>query len=277
LESSPSKPGDFLRPLDPQIAMSSPAGETYATQIGRSAPLAWWRFDTMTADHEVADDAGRWPLILVGTPRIAGSSGRQFLQTDMDEAAGFVAPKAAIPGLDTPNGISIECLLHPTSERHASALTLANPNISPPRTGPLANHIRHAPHRLAIERMGRRGSKIGHVHPDFALRVLTRSPADYTGGVNSYSTESHLLHRWIHVAYTNDGSALRLYIDGQLSDEAPVALPFQNADLHPVIGRLQPFPQGEHRQWIGGIDEVSLYDRVLSAEEIRTHFEALER
>ena len=277
LETSPTEPGDFLRPIAPRVTGLSPAGDPYASRVARSGPLAWWRFEIPTSQSTVPDDAGIWPLTLFANPRISGSQGRRFLELDTDKAAGFAAPITSIPGLDTTSGITVECLLHSTSERYASAFTLANPAISPPRTGPLATHIRHAPHRLAIERMGRRGSKIGHVHPDFALRVLARSPADYVGGVNSYSTESHLLHRWVHVTYTNDGSHLRLYIDGRLSDEAPVALPFQNADIHPVIGRLQPFPQGEHRQWSGGIDEVALYDRALTAEAIRIHFEALER
>jgi hypothetical protein len=125
--------------------------------------------------------------------------------------------------------------------------------------------------------MGRKGEHIGHIHPDFALRAMLRSPAGYVGGTNLYSRESHLLHRWFHVAAVHDGTSVRLYLDGELSATTPASLPFHNARLRPIIGRLQPHPQDELRQWVGGIDEVALYGRALSAEEIRTHADALRR
>jgi hypothetical protein len=40
---------------------------------------------------------------------------------------------------------------------------------------------------------------------------------------------------------------------------------------------VQPEPTDEHRQWVGAIDEVALYGRALNPEEIRVHFEALEK
>jgi hypothetical protein len=118
---------------------------------------------------------------------------------------------------------------------------------------------------------------MGHVHQDFALRAMLRSPAGYEGGTNTYSNESHLMHRWVHVVFTHDGSQLRLYLDGRLSDQVPSQLTYQNASLRPIIGRLQPLAAGEVRQWHGGIDEVALYGRPLSADEVAAHAAALSR
>jgi len=276
LSASSVKTEDFLRPLARDVAAASPAGDAYAGEIGKSAPVAWWRFDSVTPRLEVLDEAGTCPLLLYGTPRIIGCLGRRFMQTDRGLASGFAAPENGIDGLDTKRGMTVECLLYPTSERHSSAIGMEQPGISPPSIGKFAK-LRHAPSRLSIDRMARRGAVIGHVHPDFAIRAVMRSPAGYDGGVNTYSTESHLLHRWVHVVLTNDGTAIRLYIDGRLSDEAVASLPFLSASLRPIIGRVQPEPSDEHRQWVGGIDEVALYGRVLGPEEIRAHFEALER
>ena len=66
-----------------------------------------------------------------------------------------------------------------------------------------------------------------------------------------------------------------LFVDGAPSDSATTSLDFHNAILRPIIGRLQPNPRDELRQWIGGIDEVAIYGRALTEAEIRAHAEAL--
>jgi hypothetical protein len=277
LETSQSDQNDFVRTLPRSDTDRSPAGEAYAAAVTSSRPLAWWRFDGLPDDPAaVAPQAGDIPLMLVGQPQIAGSEGRRFLLTNPSDASGYAMPPAAIPGLDTDAGFTIECLIHPLSEANGTAIAIDQPDLSPPSEGRLSRFIRHPPQRLVIERMGLRGSNIGHIHPDYALRAMTRTPAGYVGGSNTYSAESHLMHRWIHVAFTHDGRQLRLYIDGHLSDEFESDPGFQNAALRPIIGRMQPTPQGELRQWHGGIDEVALYGRALDPADIRRHADALE-
>jgi hypothetical protein len=56
-----------------------------------------------------------------------------------------------------------------------------------------------------------------------------------------------------------------------------VALVFDASRLRPGVGRLQSSPTGEQRQWIGAIDELALYRRALSPEEIRSHYVALKK
>lgn len=279
LEPSEKNEASFLRSLPSPPTDRSPAGEAYAAAITRSQPLAWWRFDRFDQvenPREVAAEVGAMPLSLGGQPRIIGPEGSRFLLTNDADAAGFAAPAGAIPGLDTEAGFSVECLIYPASEKYGTAVAIDQPDLPPPSSGSIARIVRHPPQRLVIERVAQRGSNIGHVHPDFALRAMMRSPAGYQGGANTYSDESHLMHRWIHVVFTHDGQSLRLYIDGRLSDQVASGLEFQNAALRPIIGRMQPLRVGEKRQWIGGIDEVALYDRALNPAEIRAHFEALE-
>jgi hypothetical protein len=246
-----------------------------------SRPTAWWRFDYLLGDSSnVAPEVGEMPLMLVGQPKIVGPEGRRFLMTNRSDAAGFAMPPASIPGLDTEDGFTLECLIHPLSEVHGTAIALDQPELAKhhaPSEWDVSLPIRHPPQRLLIERMGLRGSVLGHIHPDSALRAMMRSPAGYNGGLNTYSAESHLMHRWIHVAFTHDGRHLRLYIDGKLSDEYESDHEFQNAALRPIIGRLHSIPRGTFRQWHGGIDEVAFYSRALDPAEIQRHAEALER
>lgn len=275
LETSPSATDSFLRSPAGSQMDRSPAGQEYAAAIAASEPASWWRFETMYNPITVAPSAGDAALVLHGTPKIIGSEGGRFLLTDEKEAAGFAMPVAALPHFEAHSGLSVEMLIHPLSENYATALVLDQPTLPFSEQKKLNNYVNHPPQSLVIERTSTCGSRIGHIHPDYSIRAMMRSPAGYEGGINTYSSDSHLLRRWIHLAFTYDGQNLKLYVEGELSDHTAANLPFQHRALRPIIGRLQPEKYGEKRQWHGGIDEVALYQRVLDATEIKRHASAL--
>jgi hypothetical protein len=274
---SPVAAAEFVRQLAGDEIPDSPAGDSYALAVTSSLPAAWWRFEQGGPGQPVPDESGGQALNLHGTPKIAGAMpGRHFLYTDQGEHCGFAMPAGGLDGLDTARGLTIEFLCHSSREDYGSiiALELFGKDYSQVAR---KNGFNHAPARAVLERMGRKGAHIGHVHPDYAIRGLLRSPASYIyqAGANAYSSQAYLLHRWIHVALTRDGNQIRLFIDGELSSEVGIKDQFEGDRLRPIIGRLQPDPRDEKRQWIGGIDEVALYPRALSPEEVRRHAEAL--
>ena len=67
---------------------------------------------------------------------------------------------------------------------------------------------------------------------------------------------------WYHVVGTYDGSNARIYINGILEGTQPVTIINRNLDL--TIGSSR----GEGRFFNGLIDEVTIYNRPLAAEEI---------
>lgn len=272
--------GAFLR-VPPLPLMVPPSDYVaYASSVLASSPAAYWRFESADGDRNVADETGAHPLQLMGLAKLAGNEGQRYLVVNGKSATGFATPATGIAGLDTARGITVECLLYPTAENHGTAISLELADPGPPPAD-LHPSITHAPHTFVLERMARKGEQLGHIHPDFSLRTMFRSPAGYLGGTNLYSRESHLLHRWIHVAAVHDGAEIRLYVDGHLSDSTASSLTFHNATLRPIVGRLHPVdrpgpdPGNELRQWIGGIDEVAIYGRALTESEIHAHAEAL--
>lgn len=75
--------------------------------------------------------------------------------------------------------------------------------------------------------------------------------------------------RWVHLAGTFDGQMLRIYVDGE--EEGVMERP---GPVHPnafplVLGN---FAVGHQSHFEGLLDEVRLYDRALSQDEVRTHF-----
>jgi hypothetical protein len=76
-------------------------------------------------------------------------------------------------------------------------------------------------------------------------------------------------HVWSHIAFTFDGARIRLYVDGQLVDGT-------TADgAMPTAGQLSIGCSKEGEQFFHGkIDEVRIYDRALSADELAADMSA---
>lgn len=72
---------------------------------------------------------------------------------------------------------------------------------------------------------------------------------------------------WHHVAATKAGSTLHFYLDGKLRDvrEAPMEFAFGGPF---AIGSSPVAIDGQYYAFIGSIDEVAVYDRILNANQI---------
>jgi hypothetical protein len=88
------------------------------------------------------------------------------------------------------------------------------------------------------------------------------------GTVNSGVTAP--LNQWIHVVLTYTSSSLNCYINGILkgSDTSPGKL---TGNSNPII--IAGYPSTPTTFFNGIIDEVRIYNRALSAEEIKAHYE----
>jgi hypothetical protein len=77
------------------------------------------------------------------------------------------------------------------------------------------------------------------------------------------------LSQFSHVAGTYDGTTMNLYVDGALAGTKGTALgPLQNTSLPLIIG--SSLSNGQETVYFDGVaDEVQLFDRVLTADEIR--------
>ena len=76
---------------------------------------------------------------------------------------------------------------------------------------------------------------------------------------------------WVHIAGTYDGTMARLYVDGQLVSSQPLTGRFA-ADTTPFILGANGNGVGDasvSERFPGRIDEVMLYRRALSADEIQ--------
>ena len=70
---------------------------------------------------------------------------------------------------------------------------------------------------------------------------------------------------WHHVAATFDGTNVVLYLDGAVEAANTTEFPIAENGLNTEIGRN---PESTDRTWDGLIDEVLIYNRALSEDEI---------
>ncbi|HQH74558.1 MAG TPA: LamG domain-containing protein, partial [bacterium] len=90
-----------------------------------------------------------------------------------------------------------------------------------------------------------------------------------------YSPSFFDSEKWHHVAGTYDGAWQRIYVNGKLENSSDT----QSGDIHYrkdasyIIGAYRD--ADENRAMEGWIYEARVYDRALSPDELRSHYEAL--
>ncbi|WP_198145950.1 LamG-like jellyroll fold domain-containing protein [Desulfonatronovibrio magnus] len=74
--------------------------------------------------------------------------------------------------------------------------------------------------------------------------------------------------RWYHIASTFDGATAKIYVDGELVGSNVLSGSIGNANTVFTIGAHSAGPSGWGYQWRGKIDEVGIWERVLSDLEV---------
>jgi len=104
-------------------------------------------------------------------------------------------------------------------------------------------------------------------------KLLFGLSGDGIGGKFLNSANTVTLKQWTHVAATSDGVTMKIYINGELdpnTETPPAVIHPSSADLH--IGRWMIGPEVWHYPFDGTMDEVKIYNRALSADEIEADY-----
>ncbi len=95
-----------------------------------------------------------------------------------------------------------------------------------------------------------------------------------TSSTDLFGTRNVNDGQWHHVAATYDGSTASLYVDGTLDVSHPASGQIAQNSLPLYIGGDSQPPSGHTYLFKGSIDEVSLYNRALSSNEIAAIYNA---
>ncbi len=108
------------------------------------------------------------------------------------------------------------------------------------------------------------------IEPDGTLRNLHRFPFASGGGSNIYTEVTYDDGSWHHVAAVKTASEMILYVDGQQVGSQSDSSQFEGPLGEIWLGTLD---QRMIRMLPGAIDDLRIYNRVLSEQEIQTIME----
>ncbi|MFM8415482.1 MAG: LamG-like jellyroll fold domain-containing protein, partial [Planctomycetota bacterium] len=201
--------------------------------------VGWWTFDE-PADTPVACDASGHRLggELLGVARVPG-----LVASAIACGEGVVVVPDA-PLLSVPEAITIDCWV---------------------KTDVPGQHD-----RWLVNRVQGGGTDTG-----YRLGLLEGKPCfevPQTAWSHHLTAPEPLpLGRWVHLAGTFDGHTMRLYVDGAEVATLDRPGPIHRSHFELVLGGFAP---GHRSRFQGLLDEVRLFSRALSADEIRARHDA---
>jgi hypothetical protein len=105
----------------------------------------------------------------------------------------------------------------------------------------------------------------------YMLRVGEGGKINFNLGDGSFWNEQNTpttvlnLNTWYHLAATYDGTYMRLYIDGQVTDSIPKSISFTSTNTNLTIGSHNSY----NRYFHGKIEEVRIWDVARTRQEIQ--------
>jgi len=109
-----------------------------------------------------------------------------------------------------------------------------------------------------------------------SLRYLHRYPLGVGGGTNIYTTTTYDDGQWYHAAMVKSVDTIALYINGELLDSVADTSVFNPGDTFGIaLGILDHERAGDDKRLLlGAMDDVRIYNRPMSQEEIQAIMEA---
>jgi hypothetical protein len=246
----------------------------YGDLVRAAQPWGYWRFETLidgSVPNEVPGRPGLTPLGGVTLDRSPdGNRVAQFHHDDHSQAflmdGTWTPPRSA--------GYAIEVWVQgdlptPKAQGRSALVGLID------REEGEEKHLAY----LELTARGRRSP-----HEPCTIRFLDRWPTARSGGADVFSRRTVVTTLWRHVVGQKNGDTLELYVDGELVGTTPARLnaaaPEDAATTacRLLVGRLKraslPPDEQEIRAFEGRLDELAVYPRPLTPEEIRRHAEA---
>lgn len=259
----PPRPEDFAG-----VPESSPTAlhlaAAYAAEVGRSQPWSYWRFEALSAEGLTPNERPAQPALrAVGPAQLDGVAGqnRCALFRHDEPFQAFVMEGEWTPPRDS--GYAIELWVRSDFAGLRALVSLIAKDGAADE-----NHV-------ALIELTARGDEASY--RPCVVRFLDRWPPALRGGVNVFSRRSYIPDRWHHIVAQRNPGSDELFVDGTLVASTPADADPTTVPCRLLIGRLKrtlhPY-YIEVRPFAGRIDELAVYERALSSDEIRRHYQS---
>jgi hypothetical protein len=244
------------------MAGGLPITSAYANVVLASKPMDYWRFERCVDDIVVNEVAEGAELKVVGDVHFVGDANNRAVELGRPGSEGFLLGSSAIDRSVGPE-YSVELWLKPSHVHNGSIVSMAVQ---------LPTEMRQR-NALYLQLCGPNQTEPAHQRN--RIRFLHRDPPSTSSatGTSCYARDPYLVRRWQHVAAVKDAAQMRVYIDGELvslqRDETTLA-----SQLDLIVGQAGKFRRTH--PFIGQLDELAIYDRALSQDELKFHRRAVE-
>lgn len=242
----------------------------YRRAVLANNPVAYWTFDE-DVNRGVVNiaDPGRFKLEAIGSPGysedgVAGAAAR--LDNRQPPYSYFETPNNTdlLGGYED---FTVEMWFKPQQQARSVLLDLY-----------LASSAENPLHALVIELQSTVPSTTIAGDPGWvpgAVRGLHRNPPAYdVTGVNLYSQSGYRVQEWHHVVFLKRGSALVLYLDGQVHAQGRNTGKLDAGCLLTlgIAANIHHPGDNQTRHFSGVIDEVAIYGHAISDQEVAEHY-----
>ncbi len=249
--------------------------QAYQQQVKSSKPAHYWDFGVELGDSHT-DSIGGLMLQAKGNHiETTSSEGNSAIYFSNDSQFHELTLNGLIEFRKN-QAFSIEFLFCADRINRASMFSLFDPD-SVTSNG-------SAKHFVLIETMAEDG---WYSHIPACVRSVYRPVADTeaSSGINSFGKDHYYPGVWTHLVISFDGRYLRTYQNSRLQNEVHIEKnePLNESSRYAmVLGQMASYadsepPSQNHRPFMGLIDELAIYDRVLTADEIKSHVRELPR
>jgi hypothetical protein len=253
-------PGFFVT----QIAMTDDLldiSDEYVAAIKDASPVCYWRFDRPVDGFVRNEMADRYRGQVLGPAEWVEENGNWTIQcggwlaTDMTPS--HVVADRPLESAEIKD-YSLEIWVKPSHFHLGTIAALLSPSTDEPGL-----------HGMLLELGGPWSIFTGREHPG-RVRFLHRNPPNDWGGNSCFSDVAYGLRKWQHIVAVKNDAEMRLYVDGREVAKCGDTTPLPNGLLL-LVGQLDR--ERNERLFIGQLDELAYYERALSDEEIKTHYD----
>lgn len=257
---------DFV-PLWKQAKSPLVLDRRYRDAIIQAQPWGYWRFETLAAGLIPNEISGGASLRAEGPIHLSSpGNGNRSVVFEPGETGQYLT----VDGLWEPPrhpGYAIELWFMSQGIAHAALATLLedSPAVR-------VNHSSELHFKFLLELTSRVRGKL---HQPASLRLLHRFPTSYNGGDNLYSKINYMPWKWHHLVGQLREDRMELYLDGEPTPPLQVDPDYVNRASQILLGRLTTLPKHNEdtsRPFVGWMDEVAIYNRPLSSDEILSHY-----
>jgi hypothetical protein len=241
----------------------------YFAAVEKSKPIAFYHFESLENNVFRNSVQDKFHLHAVGAIRVEGLPGNKYASFYVgDTGSRHLATREPVTDV-LPGDYSIEFWMNPSHYHTATVVAFLEPELNAGEGAAMPRDW--SKHGMLIELGGYTGDfKV--MRPQ-KLRFLHRNPPGPTGGTQLFSNHLHAVREWQHVVCVKSAEQMQVFLNGELIGEQQQADTLAGG-LVALVGQIS---DGRiDRMYFGELDELAFYDRALSQDEIKTHYEAME-